>query len=556
MALKVLMLRHKLDKLRAAHAELEERDAEFTQRESELAASIDEASSEEEQTAVDAAIDQYEEDKDAHEAEKERLATEISDLEAQLAAEEKNQTPPPADPEANKTRKEERKGMEYITRFKDMTHEQRTLFVEREDMRDFLSRVRSMGAQNRAVTGADLTIPEVMLGLIRAEVAENSKLLKYVRVANVSGTTRQPIMGSIPEAIWTEMCGKLNELALRFNQVTVDAYKVGGFVAICNAALEDSDINLAAEILSVISAAIAKALDKAILFGSGTKMPIGIATRLAQTAAPDSWDPQMGDWTDLHESNIRKIDKAAANGVDFFAALVTELSIAKPKYSSEGLFWVMNRKTHIALKTKMLSFNAAGALVAGEDKFPIVGGDIIEFEDEDIADNEIIGGYGANYLLAQREGATFGQSEHARFLEEQTVFKGTARYDGMPVAGEAFVVVNYSNIAPTTGGTFERDYANDTLNQLTVTAAAGAAAGATVLTVGNTLAEGSAVLKYKVKATAENIKMGDTLKNGWSDLTSGTTQITAAAGVNIAVVELDDNNRVVSVGQVIAVPKA
>ena len=54
----------------------------------------------------------------------------------------------------------------------------------------------------------------------------------------------------------------------------------------CNAILEDNDVNLAQEFINSIGIAIAKALDKAIVYGKGVKMPMGIVTRLAQTEKP------------------------------------------------------------------------------------------------------------------------------------------------------------------------------------------------------------------------------------------------------------------------------
>ena len=52
------------------------------------------------------------------------------------------------------------------------------------------------------------------------------------------------------------MCANLNELDLSFYEAEVDGYKVGGFIPVCNANLEDSDLNLAAEIISAIGQAI------------------------------------------------------------------------------------------------------------------------------------------------------------------------------------------------------------------------------------------------------------------------------------------------------------
>ena len=63
-------------------------------------------------------------------------------------------------------------------------------------------------------------------------------------------------------------------------------------------------------------------------------------------------------------------------------------------------------------------------------------------------------------LLAEREGTTLEQSREVKFIEDQTAFKATARYDGKPVRGEAFVVVRYDNVAPVTSATFAADSAN------------------------------------------------------------------------------------------------
>ena len=98
----------------------------------------------------------------------------------------------------------------------------------------------------------------------------------------------------------------------------------------------------------------------------------------------------------------------------------------------------MNETTYTALKAEMLSINAAGAIVSGiEGTMPVIGGDIVVLDF--IPDNIIIGGYFDLYLVAERSGQKLGQSEHVKFLEDQTVFKGTARYDGLPVIAEGFV---------------------------------------------------------------------------------------------------------------------
>lgn len=549
--LKTLLLRKRIDNKKKELEALKAKD--FSEREAQLKQAIDEVETEEQRTEIEAMVNDFDTEKADHDKAIADLEQEITGLENDLAAEEEAQdTNPPAEQKPAEERKDE-KDMKHRDSNVTMTIRDRLAnMVTRDEVKDYLVEVRTAIKEKRAITNVGLTIPDVMLELIREEIAQNSRLLPFVNVRPVTGTARQNITGAIPEAVWTEMCANLNELALTFNQVEVDGYKVGGYIAICNAVLEDSDVALASEIVTAIGGAISKALDKAILFGTGTKMPTGIVTRLAQTSQPSDWGTNAPAWVDLHTTNIQKLNIKSTRGAEFFEALVVALGIAKPVYSSDGLFWVMNRKTHLDIMAKALAFNAQAALVANTTMMPIIGGTVVEFEDNEISDYEIIGGFGGNYLLAERAGIEFANSDIPLFLQDQTVFKGTARYDGLPVAGKAFTVVNYNNTDPTTTKTFPEDYANADMNDLIVTAAVGSAAGDTVLTVSGTIAQSDPVLKYKLGTPA--VEVGGTA-TGFTALTSGTTQITAAAGKKITVVELDANNRIVSAGVVVSVPK-
>ena len=567
--LKALMLRRRIDLKKKDLAALREKLEGLNTREAELSQAIEEVETEEQRTAVEEEITAFENERNEAQTGADQLEQEISDLEEELRQEEEAQdTTPPADTGATggetantgagETATENRGGnIPMIRRLKNFTQQEREAFLGNEQVRSFLGEVRTAIAEKRAITGVGLTIPEVMLGLVREEIAANSKLLKFINLRPVGGKGRLNIMGKIPEAVWTEMCANLNELDLAFNQTEVDGYKVGAFIAICNATQEDSDLALAQEIVTAIGIAISKALDKAILYGTGTKMPVGIITRLACESQPAWWGTNDPAFVDLHTSNIKSINKSTSTGAEFFAALIAELGIAKPVYSGDGLFWVMNRKTHLDIMAKALAFDANGALVANTQLMPIVGGEIVEFEDNDvIADYEIVGGFGGNYLMAERAGVEFASSTEVRFLQDQTVFKGTGRYDGRPIEGKAFVIVNYANSTPTKTRSFAKDWANEEMNALGITAKASTSnVGKTVLTVADTLAAESPELYYKVGKVAFNVG-DDQPASGFSSLTSGTTEITAAAGKIITVIEVDSDDKVVSVGYVASVPKA
>lgn len=568
MALRQLLLRSKLtaakkeaDDHRNKRAALDGRRTALKTREDAAAAALEELTPEstaEDRTAVEtevAAIETEAATLDAevaaHDAEQQRLdgivtgiEAEIAELDARSEAPAPETTPPPE----NRGRKDF--PMSLRTKFFGMNREERAAFFAQDEVKNFITTVRT-SCQTRAVANATLAIPDIMLELLRNNMEQYSKLLRYVTVRPVGGTARQNIMGAVPEGIWMETVGAMNELDLTLNQIEVDGYKIGGYIPIANAYLEDSDINLGSEIMVALGQAIGKGIDRAILFGTGTKMPIGIATRLAQTSEPSSWGANAPAWTDLHTANVKKLNISGSTGATFYASLIATLGIAKPDYSDGRAFWAMNRKTHIDLMTKALAFDAAAALLAGVNNvMPIVGGEIVELEM--LGDYEICGGFGSVYLLAERAGAKIDSSEHVRYLQDQTVFRGYARYDGMPVFGEAFVLVSYDNSDAGTSSTFPEDYANTDLGVLGVTAAAGSDTGDTVLTVTGAATSGT-TLKYKIGDCG--VTRGQKVV-GYTDLTSGTTQVTCAAGKTITVIELDGDSRVIKAGKVIAVPKS
>lgn len=443
MALKALMLRKQINDKQKQLDELRSKDSEFATREAELERSIEEAATEEECSVVNDAVAQFDADKAAHDANKATLEREIGELETELEELEKEPVPAPAEPGAPK--KEVRKEvpvMENRKKFFGMSVTERDAFFAREDVKEFIQRTRELGQQKRAVSGADLLIPTVVLEIVRENIQNYSKLYKHVNVRRVPGKARQIIMGTIPEAIWTEMCATLNELDLRFTQVEVDGYKVGGYIAVCNAILEDSDIALATEIMTALGQAIGYALDKAILYGTNTKMPWGILPALG-TEAPNNIVAVTG-----------KTDAA------LFKAIVEESGKAQSAYSRGAKFWAMNEATHTKLMANALSINATGAITTGINNImPVIGGaiEVLNFIPNDV----IIGGYGDLYLLAERADIYLGQSEHVRFIEDQTVFKGTARYDGQPVIPAAFVAIGIGGTKPATNAvTFGEDKAN------------------------------------------------------------------------------------------------
>lgn len=469
--LKALMLRRSIDAKKAELAALEEKDAEFVTREAELESAINEVEpgNQEQEAAVTAEIEKFENERTAHQDQKQALTEEVQHMEDELEELERSAPKPQKNGPEHGEKVRGDMHMENINiralprnqrAFDALSGERRAAILAQEDTKNFLAQLRSMKGQSRAVTGGELTIPVVFLDLIAENMYRYSKLLNRVRVRNVSGEARQTIAGTVPEAVWTEMCAAINELTFAFNQITVDGYKVAGFVPVCNSLLEDNDVNLASWIVEMLSESIGLAMDKAILYGKGTGMPLGIVTRLAQQSAPANYPANAPAWEDLHASNIKQIGGDSVTGAAFWAALVEATGNTFTRYSRGEQFWAMNSKTYAKLKSKLITFTATGDIVANIfGVLPIVNGDvdILEF----MPDGDIVGGYGDLYLLAMRSGMTIESSREVQFIQDNTVYKAKQRADGQPIIPGAFVAININNVAVTTVMDFAADTAND-----------------------------------------------------------------------------------------------
>lgn len=546
--LKALMLRRKIDMLKEKLSELNSKDESFKKRESDLESSINEATTDEEQNVVSEEVEKFEKEKEAHEEEKKTLSANIEELEKELEEVEANAPKERKTETKIETRggmkmnlREIRKAPKNIRAFDMLTIEQRNAIVEKEDVKTFLDQIRTAIKEKRDIQGGDLLIPVEFLEIISENMYRYSKLIDRVRVRSVYGQARQTVAGTVPEAIWTESCGAINELDFDFGQLTVDGYKVAGFVAVCNSLLEDSMVDLAATVIELLSESLGMAKDKAILYGLGSasKMPLGIVTRLAQENKPSDYPATAPEWVDLHESNLLQIP-AADTGATFWSKLVMATSAIANKYARGNKFWAMNSKTLAALQSKAITFTATGAIVAGvSDTLPVITGDIVVLEF--MPDYDIVGGYGDLYLWAQRSGMSIEYDRSVQFIQDNTVFRGKERADGQPIIPQAFVAININGAAPTTSMPFPADLANDAdLNALTVGALTlSPTFDPDVLTYTTTSSTATAA----VTATPAQASASVAISMGGKNVKNGAN-VTFSSGANVLTVTVKNGNAV------------
>lgn len=483
MALKALVLKQRIDSKTRELQALQERDKEFSARESELLADIDAAAKagDEERTAVEAAVETFDAEQAAHKSAKTALETDIQALQTELDGLEK-QFPAVAAAAAETNKERSVPPMNTTVNIRELPRTQRAFqaayptaheqkaFVEQPNVSAWLTQVRELGKINASVSGAELAIPVEILPLIMENQFRYSKLQRRVNYVSVAGEARVPVAGLVNPAVWEECCGALNELTFQFGVWPMSCWKVAGYVTVCNALLQDTDIALLSALVEMISMSIGMSKDMAILYGTGNGMPLGIVPRLAQSSKPAGYPTSALDWVDLHSTNLITIDGTTLSGAAFWAALTDAVGHTFTRYSRGELFWAMNSKTYNYLRGKAIATSVTGewvALIGGT--LPIVSGDIdvLEF----MPDYDIVGGYGELYTYAAREGLTVGVDSvgFVNRVKDQTLIYGKERGDGAPIVPGAFIAMNIHNSSPTTSLSFPADEANDaSLQALTV----------------------------------------------------------------------------------------
>ena len=309
---------------------------------------------------------------------------------------------------------------------KDNKFETRGQMLDRlnqPEVREFYATVANAVKDKRALAGTDIVIPETVINMIQQRLGDYSTLYNEVTVEQLNGTARIIMDGAIPEAIWTEMVDPVQELATGFSQTELDGWKVGGFIPVSNAILEDAMINLANFIETRLAMAIGKALDKAILVGTGTtgKQPLGIITALTSV-------------TDRNVNSDGTISNIVGN-----MALIDDGEDGVPVGE---VIAVMKRSTYYSrIAPQTFLPTADGRLVVQTAQSPrLPDGTRVVFSQYAPADKIIMGDF-KKYLLGERRGVQLSVSTDVRFIEDQTVFKGTARYDGKPIYNDYFVVI-------------------------------------------------------------------------------------------------------------------
>ncbi|WP_191556444.1 phage major capsid protein [Metabacillus idriensis] len=418
MALRQIMLLKKIEQRQSSLADLLIQQEDFATRSLELEAAINEAKTEEEIEAVEESMTKLEDEETQLDEKKTKLETEIAALEGEL--EKLNSNEP-----AQQQRSNEKGEVEGMNRQQVRELLRTGEYYKRSEVVDFYNKFRNI----RAISGSELTIPEVVINRIMDIMGDFTTLYPLVEKIRVKGTTRILVDTDTTPASWVEQkapipTGDVGTIA----NIDFDGFKVGKVTFVDNYLLQDSIINLDEYVTRKIARAIALALDIAIVKGQGAaqKQPEGIIPALPA-------------------ENIVSVDADA----NLLKNLMKHLGLIDTGVDSVGeIVAVMSRRTYYGrLAEYSIQVDSEGNVLG---KLPNLGrpdllGLRVVFNNNIDADTVLFGEY-SKYTLVEREAITIDNSEHVKFVEDQTAFRGKGRFDGKPVKPEAFVLVTIEDV--------------------------------------------------------------------------------------------------------------
>lgn len=413
MALKQIMLSKKIEQRKAALAELKEQEEKLQTRAEELEQAIEEAESDEDISVVEENINKLEQEKEELEQKKKQLEGEIADLEGEL--EQLNSR----EPKSHKRVQKDQGGI-YMNREQVREMIKNGEYYKRDEVKEFYEKFKRL----RAVSGGELTIPEIVVNRIMDIMGDYTTLYPLVDKIQVSGTTRILVDTDTTPASWIEQAGTIPTGDVgTITQVDLDGFKVGKVTFVDNYLLQDSIINLDAYVTNKIARSIAMALDAAIVNGGGAAsyQPTGIIPSLPS-------ENQVEVTAD--ENLIKNLGKQVGlidTGEDAVGEIVA----------------VMHRKTYYnRLFEYSVQVDSSGNVVGKLPNLsqPDLVGLRVVFNNN-LEEDQVLFGDFSKYTLVEREDITIDRSEHVRFTEDQMAFRGKGRFDGKPVKPEAFALV-------------------------------------------------------------------------------------------------------------------
>lgn len=312
--------------------------------------------------------------------------------------------------------------------------------AEREVYAKFQAHAKS-DSQTKVKAFVDLleTLPTTVYMHLFNELQRENELVKRVFfVPTVTSSMLVPVSGVVT-AYWGARCDDVQELLTDgFTLVNSNASKLSGFLPICNAVMVTSPVWLDAYIRQYLKRVIDLSIEYAIIDGDGDQMPIGM-TRDLDLVVSSAYQPKTP--VVLQDLSVATIG----------SQVLAPLTNNGTRKLDKVLFIVNPSDYYTSIAPLFNARNANGDWTIG---YPYREMDVLQ--SAAVPQGRMVTGIGSDYFLAM--GAVkIDESEHARFIQDEVVYRVKVEASGQPISNDSFTVfditavTNPTTVSPPTG---------------------------------------------------------------------------------------------------------
>ena len=296
--------------------------------------------------------------------------------------------------------------------------------LRNDEVRNFYSDLQVRLRSGSLKRGSDIVIPEEAEDSLTELIKEYSALYSEVRMIPIGIDGRAIVSVDDVKAVWSFSADMLTEMDSSLSAVELADNKLGCFTSVPNSTLENTLIDMVLYIEDLLAQAMAYGFDDAVINGAGDNEavfePRGIMLNLPETnkvSVPlDTWDHMVSS-PGLLTHEIRLITPGTKADIGEVIA-------------------VMKRKTY---------YTHAITGANSSLPYPNLNGVRVKFTPA-VGDDKIILGDFKQYVMGKRRGAQIASSDQVKFIDDQTLFKVSGRFDGQPLNNAAFVEITDTTI--------------------------------------------------------------------------------------------------------------
>lgn len=286
--------------------------------------------------------------------------------------------------------------------------------------------------QNDFGKNAAATVPPTTINRVMENLVKDHDLIKAVDVINGGLTTEFIYSIGVNTAFWGALCAEVKELADKsFRKMSIGQLKLSAYIPVCKAFI---DLNtpewLINYVVTVLTEAIAIALEEAIVDGTGNEMPIGMRRSLVNASGGEQQEIELTEIADLSPKSLGELmAKLAKVTVDTANSIVVERKI-----NPTEIMILMNPTTY------WKKFYPATTVQTATGQF--ISTLALPFQvkqSTSVPEGEYIIGRPKDYLFVLGKGATLGFSDEHRYIQDERVYLSKMYGNGAPKGENMFI---------------------------------------------------------------------------------------------------------------------